>query len=182
MWLNGKEAYLDEKKLIEKAKEGHNLSMNYLLEENYKLLYRYMLKMTGNEEITKDMVQETMIKAVSNIKKFRGDSKFSSWLIRIGINTYKNYMKKNKALTELLEPYVACSESLEGQVEKKEQLRAIVKRLCEVKEPDRSIFILKYYEGYDYKEIAAITGVNIGTCKSKIHYLINKLRKELEGL
>lgn len=171
---------MDEKRLIEKAKEGHTLSMNFLLEENYTALYAYLLKMTGNEEVTKDMVQDTMIKAVAGIKKFRGDSKFSSWLIRISINTYKNYLKKNKISVTDLEPDLVSGQNVEDEVEKKNRFKEVVERLKKVKEPDRTIFILKYYEGYDYQEIADITGVKIGTCKSKMHYLINKLRKEME--
>ncbi len=171
---------MDEKKLIERAKEGHNLSMNFLLEENYTALYAYLLKMTGNEEVTKDMVQDTMIKAVAGIKKFRGDAKFSSWLIRIGINTYKNYLKKNKLPVTSLESNLISGQDLEDEFEKKDRFKQVVEWLKKVKEPDRTIFILKYYEGYNYQEIAHITGVKIGTCKSKMHYLINKIRKEME--
>lgn len=171
---------MDEKRLIEKAKEGHTLSMNFLLEENYNPLYAYLVKMTGDPEVAKDMTQETMIKAVTNIKRFRGDSKFSSWLIRIGINTYKNYVKKNKVGTELLDHDMISNHNVEDQVLKKSSLGQLREILKKVKEPDRSIFILKYYEGYDYQEISEITGVKKGTCKSKMHYLIGKLRQEME--
>ena len=49
-----------------------------------------------NEEITKDITQEVMVKAILNIKKFKGNSKFSTWLISIASNIYKDMLKKNK--------------------------------------------------------------------------------------
>jgi len=172
---------MDEIKLVEKAKNGHTMSLNFLLEENYIPLYAFLVKMIGNQELAKDITQDAMVKAVTNIKKFRGDSKFSSWLIRIGINTYKNYVKKNKVNTELLDYNTVSNHNVEDEMLKKSQWNKVVEKLKDVKEPDRTIFILKYYEGYGYQEIAYITGVKIGTCKSKMHYLINKLRQELEG-
>ena len=146
-----KDGRVEERILIQKAKEGHQLSMNFLLEENYKPLYAFLVRMTGNPEVAKDMTQETMIKAVTNIKKFRGDSKFSSWLIRIGINTYKNYLKKNRIQVEPLDYSAVSEDNLEDKVERRDRLARLAKRLGKVKEPDRTIFVLKYYECYDYK-------------------------------
>ncbi|MFZ7121007.1 MAG: sigma-70 family RNA polymerase sigma factor [Eubacteriaceae bacterium] len=171
---------MDEIDLIKKAQDGNRLSMNLLLENNYKMLYALLIKMTTDEELAKDLTQETMMKAVMNIKKFRGKSKFSSWLIRIGINNYKNYVKTHKVTYNTLDYELKSRENVENLVEAKEQVRKVNEVLKTVKSVDRIIFILKYYEGYDYKEISDFTGVKLGTCKSKMHYLINKLKLELE--
>lgn len=171
---------LDEIDLIKKAQDGNRLSMNLLLENNYKMLYALLIKMTTDEELAKDLTQETMMKAVMYIKKFRGESKFSTWLIRIGINNYKNYVKMHKVTYNTLDYELKSRENVENQVEIKEQVRKVNEVLKTVKPVDRIIFILKYYEGYDYKEISDFTGVKLGTCKSKMYYLINKLKLELE--
>lgn len=166
--------------MIIKAKDGHRLSMNMLLENHYKMLYGYLLKMSMNEELTKDLTQETMIKAVTNIKKFRGDSKFSTWLIRIGINTYKNHVKKYKVTYITLDESLASQENVENQVIAKEQLARVNQVLNTLKPIDRVIFTLKYYQGHDYSYISELTGVKIGTCKSKVHYMIKKLKMEVD--
>ena len=64
------------------------------------MLYGFLIKLTGDKDLAEDLVQDTLLKASLNITKFRGDSKFSSYLITIGINTYKNYLRKNKVRTE----------------------------------------------------------------------------------
>jgi len=171
---------LDENKLIAKAQEGHRLSMNILLENHYKMLYAFMLKLSMDEELAKDMTQEAMIKAVVYIKKFRGDSKFSTWLIRIGINHYKNHMKKYKTISQPLDEFMVSHDNVENQVLAREQLREIYKFLENVKPIDRVIFTLKYLEGYDNKEISQLTGVKVGTCKSKMHYLVDKMKVDME--
>ena len=67
-------------KLIENAKSGNKDALNTLLSENYPILQGYVIKMTGNCDIAQDIVQETMLKAVINIKKFVPKAKFSTWL------------------------------------------------------------------------------------------------------
>lgn len=64
---------LSEKALIEKAQSGDKKSLEVLLYDNYKIVYGYLLKLTMNEEITKDITQEVMVKAILNIKKFKGN-------------------------------------------------------------------------------------------------------------
>ena len=139
-----------------------------------------MLKLSMDEELAKDMTQEAMIKAVVYIKKFRGDSKFSTWLIRIGINHYKNHMKKYKTISQPLDDFMVSHDNVENQVLAREQLREIYNFLEKIKPIDRVIFTLKYLEGYDYKEISQVTGVKVGTCKSKMHYLVDKMKVDME--
>ena len=64
------------------------------------MLYGFLIKLTGDKDLAEDLVQDTLLKASLNITKFRGESKFSSYLIKIGINTHKNYLRKNKIRTE----------------------------------------------------------------------------------
>ena len=87
---------MDEKTLLEKARSGDRKSLELLLYDNYKIVYGYLLKLTMNEEVTKDLTQDVMMKAILNIKKFKGESKFSTWLISIASNLYKNYIRKNE--------------------------------------------------------------------------------------
>jgi RNA polymerase sigma-70 factor (ECF subfamily) len=78
---------LDELDLIEKAKQGNKSALNTLLTDNYTILKGYIVKMTGNPELSQDIQQETLLKAVINIKKFIPKAKFSTWLIKIATQT-----------------------------------------------------------------------------------------------
>lgn len=171
---------MDEKKLIEKAQEGHRMSLNILLSEHYNMLFGFMLKLTCNEEQAKDLTQDTMMKAVIHISQFRGKSKFSSWLIQIGINLYKNHGRKHKINRLPENKELEYYDQMEERVALRQELERVNKYLTEVKAIDRTIFILKFYEGYNYKEISEMTGIKRGTCKSKVHYLIKKMKEDLE--
>ena len=98
-----------------------------------------------NEEITKDITQEVMVKAILNIKKFKGNSKFSTWLISIASNIYKDMLKKNKKISSLdiEKTLIKNTKSLEDDIINKETIRKIWEVLLKLPEEKRMVFILK---------------------------------------
>lgn len=177
---------MNESRLIELAKQENKNALSMLLSQNYEFVYSYMIKLTLNKETAKDLTQETMVKAIVHLKGFKGNGKFSTWLISIGTNVYKNQVKKSKRMIltddmsfmdELL-PHVNSTETI---VEQKERLTLILNCLSKMKDQQRLPFLLKHYYGYSYEEIAQILDVPIGTVRSRIHNTIKKLQKELKG-
>lgn len=175
-----------EASLWQKAQAGDTIALNMLLGDHYAMTYGFLIKVTGDRQRASDLTQDTMIRAVVNLHKFRGDAKFSSWLIRIAINTYKNDQKKYKkqmiSYDQDLPMVPSHDVSLEEVVEDKMDLALVLSILQKQKPVNRTIFILKFYEGYTYEEISLVTGIKVGTCKSKAHYTLEKIRKELEVL
>lgn len=170
--------FLDEKVLLEKARSGDRKSLELLLYDNYKIIYGYLLKLTMNEELTKDITQEVMVKAILNIKKFKGDSKLSTWLISIASNLYKDSIRKNKYASSLKveEITVKDSQNIEDSVINKDTIRRIENILKDLPYEKRMVFILKNYYDYSYEEISTILKCPIGTVRSRLHYCIKKLR------
>lgn len=170
--------FLDEKVLLEKARSGDRKSLELLLYDNYKIIYGYLLKLTMNEELTKDITQEVMVKAILNIKKFKGDSKLSTWLISIASNLYKDSIRKNKYASSLKveEITVKYSQNIEDSVINKDTIRRIENILKDLPYEKRMVFILKNYYDYSYEEISTILKCPIGTVRSRLHYCIKKLR------
>ena len=76
---------MEEKELLDKARQGNKHCLNLLLQNNYQMLYGFLIKLIGDKDLAEDLVQDTLLKASLNITKFRGESKFSSYLIKIGI-------------------------------------------------------------------------------------------------
>jgi len=173
---------LNEKELVEKAQNGNRWALEQLLEENYNFVYGFILKLSMNEEVTKDITQETMVKAITNIRKYRGDSKFSTWLVSIASNTYKDSLKKNRAIpTEIEELNLFSPQNTENEVILKDQIEKLKRSLLELPESQRKAFILKHYYNFSYEEIAKILDCPIGTVRSKLHYCILKLKNMLDG-
>lgn len=169
---------MDEKALLEKARSGDRKSLELLLYNNYKIVYGYLLKLTMNEEVTKDLTQDVMMKAILNIKKFKGESKFSTWLISIASNLYKDYIRKNKKISSMnIEDLsVKDSQSIEETFINKDTVNRVGKLIMDFPYEKRIVFILKNYYDYSYEEISKILKCPIGTVRSRLHYCIEKLR------
>lgn len=172
---------MEEKELIEKAKEGNKSALNTLFQLNYKMLFGFVIKMTTNETLAQDITQESLLKAVLNIRKFNGNSKFSTWLIQISINVYKDYLRKNKNL----EPQQDIipdkdSENAEEKALMYLQFKEAIEELRRMPHKKRTAFILKHYYGYSLEEISKIMDCPTGTVKSRISTCIDSLRKSLQ--
>ena len=136
--------------------------------------------MTGDEVLAQDITQEALLKSALNIKKFKGNCKFSTWLIQISINIYKDAMKKNKLLE--LEENIIPSEnnSSENKAIRNLEYEAAIKELKTLPYKQRTAFILKHYYGYSLEEISLIMDCPKGTVKSRISICIQALKKALE--
>jgi RNA polymerase sigma-70 factor (ECF subfamily) len=113
--------------------------------DNYKIIYGYLLKLTMNEELTKDITQEVMVKAILNIKKFKGQSKLSTWLISIASNLYKDSIRKNKYTSSLSveELSIKDYQNIEESVINKDTIRRMESILKDLPYEKRMVFILK---------------------------------------
>lgn len=171
---------MDDINLIEKAKSGNISALNTLLSTNYPILQGYVIKMTGNDDTAKDIVQETMLKAVINIKKFVPKAKFSTWLITIALNLYKDLLRKTKNL-ELIDEFIETKDvSTEENVISNIEYKAVKEVLLKLSYEKRAVFILKHYYGYKYEEIAEILKCPIGTVRSRLHNCIISIISEME--
>jgi len=167
-------------KLIENAKSGNKSALNTLLSVNYPILQGYVIKMTGNCDIAQDIVQETMLKAVIHIKKFVPKAKFSTWLIIIATNLYRDLLRKTKNL-ELIDGTIETKEiGPEASVIVNTEYDAVKKILLKLPYEKRAVFILKHYYGYKYEEIAEILKCPIGTVRSRLHYCIKYIISEMD--
>jgi RNA polymerase sigma-70 factor (ECF subfamily) len=170
--------------LINEAKNGDRESLSKLLSANYSIVYGYIFKLCLNKDLTKDVTQETMFKAIKGLNNFKGEAKFSTWLVTIASNTYKNLIKKNITTIEYDEYCKICQtndKSVADIVIKKENYDLVKKAILSLPVDKRKVFILKHYYNYSYEEIAKILGCPIGTVRSRLHYCIKKLHLILEG-
>lgn len=170
---------LEELELINQAKKGNKLALEMLIERNYPILKGYIIKMTYDSELSKDILQDTMLKAVININKFKPDSKFSTYLIRIATNIYRDILRKNKKY-DLIDDDIPSNYSLEKNVLINEEYEKLVKILDSLPFNKKSAFILRYYYDYPYEEIGKILDIKLGTVKSRIHYCVSYIKENLK--
>lgn len=177
---------MDEKKLIELAKKNNQNALSILLSDNYDIVYGYLIKLCYDNELAKDLTQETMMKAIVNLSKFKLKSKFSTWLIAIATNLYKNHAKKNNKITftddlSMMDCMLKSHQLLEDDFIIKDQFIKVMKILKTMKDQQRMPFILCHYYGYKYDEISVILKCPVGTVRSRIHNTIKKIQTEMKG-
>lgn len=172
---------MEDLELILAAQRGDKAALNNLLTNNLDILKGFTLKLTGDIHLASDIIQDTMLKAIVSINKFTPKAKFSTWLIKIAINQYFDYLRKNKKYVSVEElPEDSEVISLEDTVICKLEYRQILEVLQSLNEEKRLVFILKHHYGYSYEEIAAIVNCPIGTVRSRLHYSIKHMLSELE--
>ena len=124
-----------------------------------------------------DAVQEAFFKAYRNLARFTGTS-FRAWLTRIAINAAHDILRKNKRRPsepypewedDAWQPPTPESEGPEQRALAGQRAAAIARAMTAVTDDQRTAIILCDVEGYDYGEIAEMTGVSVGTVKSRIH-------------
>lgn len=167
--------------MLEKAKSGDRQALENLLYESYPLVFGYLLKMCRDEELAKDITQEVMVKAIVNVGQFRGNSKFSTWLVSMAVNLYKDSLRKKTAVPmEFDDSFgLGSSESAESVNLRQESSNEIYRLIDDLPDAQRQVFLLKHYYGLSYEEIAKVVKCPVGTVRSRLHNGIDKLKEKI---
>ena len=167
--------------MIEKAKSGDRQALENLLYESYPLVFGYLVKMCRDEELAKDITQEVMVKAIVNVGQFRGNSKFSTWLVSMAVNLYKDSLRKKTTVPmEFDDSFgLGSSESAESVNLRQESSTEIYRLIDDLPDAQRQVFLLKHYYGLSYEEIAKVAQCPVGTVRSRLHNGIEKLKEKI---
>jgi RNA polymerase sigma-70 factor (ECF subfamily) len=169
-----------EKELITKAKNGDEKSFEVLMQENYQKIFRLAFRLLRNEEDAYDLTSDTFIRAYHNLKNFRGDSSFYTYLYRICLNQGINLLKKRKKMESI--PVRQETPNASGPLEEHKNRRlkeAIEGALSHLSPRERAVFVMRQYEGFSSQEIADLLRMKEGTVKATYSHAIMKLRQLL---
>jgi len=166
--------------LIQLAKLGDKSALNSLFQSNLSVLKGYVVKMVGEQELAKDIVQDTLLKAVLHIQTFEPRAKFSTWLITIATNVYRDYLRKQPKTEQLTETIPDRKKQVEEQVILSIAYQEIIQIIMKLPYEKRAVFILKHFQGFTYEEIAKILKCPIGTVRSRLHHAVRYIIQEIE--
>ena len=183
--------------LIRAIQTGDMAAFDELVLKHKDRLFNLVYWFLGDYQDANDCAQETFIKAFKSINRFRFESAFSTWLYRIAINTCKNRIKSSayrwKKKTVSLEISNGskngnpCSEIVNGSptpamaLEKKERMMWIQKAINSLPEEQNQVVVLRDIQGLSYQDISDITGLNLGTVKSRLARGRLELKIKLKG-
>lgn len=173
--------------LIKKARRGDGRAFSMLIENHERFVFNVVYRIIGNAEDARDVSQEAFIKAFKNFESYDESSAFSTWLYRIAVNTAIDYIRKRKKENSIsFEDYIVDEKNQKGdsgieeKVISKEGVKNIISAVNMLDDEFKTVIVLRDMEGMDYKEISDITGLPLGTVKSRLSRGRGKLRQMIE--
>ena len=186
-------ATTDEKALIARVVAGEGEVFHELIRPYERLVYVTIFAILKNETEAEDGAQEAMISAFRNLKSFRGEAKFSTWLVTIAMNEARKRLRKAKTAAEdsLDEPRDDGEGDFTPEVltdwreiplealERKELRETLRLAVTELPDIYRQVFTLRDVEELNIEETAQALGINTGAVKVRLHRARMMLQKRL---
>jgi RNA polymerase sigma factor, sigma-70 family len=173
---------MNEKQLVQQVLSGNTSAFAYFVEAYQDMAINIALRICGNMQDAEDVVQESYVKAYRNLRSYRSESKFSTWLYRIVYNTAVTHTKTQMWVgsreIEIENASHMSEETPEMSMENMERKEIITTILQKMPKGDALLLTLYYMEDNPVKGIAKITGLNEPNVKVKL-FRARKLFKEL---
>jgi len=169
---------------VAQARAGDTAAWDTLFRRYQLPLYVYVFELVHDEQTSLDLVQESFISAARHIGSLREDAKFGSWLFGIAHQKCIQRWRKQARDEALREELAAAPPDFEDDpaefLIRAEQEAEFMKLLNQLPLAQRSVLLLHFVEEFSLEEIAGITGAQLGTVKSRLHYAKKALRNILE--
>jgi len=184
--------------LVKAFQKGDKRAFDELVVRHQDRIFNLCYRFLGDYEETNDSAQEAFVKAYDSLSTFRLESTFSTWLYRIAVNTCKNKLgssacKAKRKTVSLDNPGNPSDDPLHMEIpngapsplarmEEKEKMALVQRALDALPTEFKMVVTLRDVEGLSYEDIAEITGLNLGTVKSRIARARTDLRNKLRGV
>ena len=184
---------LTDEELIKEFQDNNTIEAYEILVKKFKdPLVNFVYKFVGDKDVSIDIVQDTMIKFYLNKDSYKSFAKFSTWIYTIAGNLAKNELKRQKRRKILSfsnnddEKQLQIEDKLFVQPDREADSlvkgEIVKKALLKVREVYREVVVLRDIQELSYDEIAEVTGLTIGTVKSRINRGRSQLQKLLKNI
>lgn len=177
---------------IEKAQRNDKDIIDLIVRKSGSQLYNVIYQLVKNREDAEDVLQETYIKMLRNLKNFRGDSSLGTWLYRIATNTALEKIRKNRPIKGMqdfqdeefqevtIQNTFALDEFNPEKSMMKDEFKSVLQTyLQELPEKTRMIFVMRDQDGLSLEEIVQITGDTEWSVKGRLKRARGFLREKL---
>jgi RNA polymerase sigma-70 factor (ECF subfamily) len=187
-----------DQEVVERARDGAEAAYRELIRRYQRPVFSLIYRMVRDRELAEDLAQETFVKVLNAIDRYRPEFKFSSWVFKIANNSAIDHLRKKDLDTLSLEggPDATTADRLEAtalqigdsgespleELEARELGSAIEAAIGKLRPEYRTCIILRHVEGRPYDEIAEILDLPLGTVKTYIHRARAELRELLDQL
>lgn len=157
----------DDTTLVQDFVSGRASAFDVLYERHAKEVYNVCLGILGNPDDARDAMQDTFVQAYNSLPRFRGQSKFSTWLYRIAVNKCIDTVRRRPKweTVDSIEWFRHEQDSNEDRLVE-EQVRLVIAKL---KPRHRAVLVLYYFQQLSYAEIAETLGWSVEQVRSNLH-------------
>ena len=164
--------------------EAKEAAFTQLLKRHRETVFFQIKKMVLEHADADDIAQAVWIKVWNKLDGFKQESAFSTWLFRIAYNETLNFIAQKKRLTahhsqKELDHSLEHPSGHDGLKESTIQIK-LERAIAELPEKQRFVFMLRYYDDFDYEKIASITGTTVGGAKANYHQAVKKMTTLLQ--
>ncbi|MGQ0646649.1 MAG: RNA polymerase sigma factor [Gemmatimonadaceae bacterium] len=187
---------LPDADLVTLAQDGREPAYRELIRRYERPIFSLIFRMVRDREIAEDLAQDTFIKVLNHIDRYRPEFKLSSWLFKIANNVAIDHLRKRQIDTVSMDgsPHASSAAEVEAtqmeiaaqqetaleELEAKEIGSAIERAIESLRPEYRACIMLRHVEGRSYEEIAATLDLPLGTVKTYIHRARHQLREALD--
>lgn len=150
------------------------MTFEELYEQYAKDIYRFSYWLTHNVDVAKEITSETFVKVWTKASDIKTET-MKGLLLTIAKNIYIDYLRKNKRLVSTEKIRNKITYEIEQEYETKEKLESVYLFLSELKEIDKTAFLLKVQQGMSYEEIARILNISVSLAKVKVYRVRKKI-------
>jgi RNA polymerase sigma-70 factor (ECF subfamily) len=189
-------ANLPDADVVALAQRGRETAYRELLRRYERPVFSLVFRMVRDRTVAEDLAQDTFVKVLNNIDRYRPEFKFSSWLFKIANNVTIDHLRKRQLNTISIDgsPHAGTAAEVEAtsidladqgetaldEMVAKELGGKIERAIAALRPEYRSCIMLRHVEGRSYEEIAATLDLPLGTVKTFIHRARHQLRELLE--
>jgi len=187
---------LPDADVVALAQQGRETAFRELIRRYERPVFSLIYRMVRDRELAEDLAQDTFIKVLNHIDRYRPEFKLSSWLFKIANNVAIDHLRRRQLETVSIDgsPHAQTSDAIEAtsfdvvgqqesaldELEARELGTAIESAISSLRPEYRSCIMLRHVEGRSYEEIAATLDLPLGTVKTYIHRARHELRRALE--
>lgn len=179
---------IDEKQLVKdlQTQERAPQAFQTLMRAYGEPMYWQIRKLVMSHDDANDLLQNSFIKAWTNIGNFRGDAKLSTWLFKIAINESLNFLNRERKKANITDggedSFLLDNLEADTYFDGNELQRELQKAIARLPEKQRIVFNMRYFDDMKYEEISDILGTSVGALKASYHHAVKKIEAAIGSL
>ena len=178
-----------DEELLQAARAGDDEALEALLARHEQRIFRFGLRMCGNEEDARDVLQETLLAAFKGVRQFRGDAQLSTWLYQVARSFCTKARRRGAGEPARHEPLEGAAREVsapasgpDDRAHAREMARVLQEALLGLPESQREVVLLRDVEGLSAEEAARVVGIEVPALKSRLHRARHAMQEGIAAL